>query len=320
VEKITHSTAHLTEQLYIHSHFDNGTVSITENMLQQLRKQFHEEIDTLGWIDPPVRSIAHQKLDAMVFNVGYPKHWEPFNVKVQKGRWYENAFALEREEVARSLRRLTRPVDRYSWGDSSALEINAFYDIHKNAIFVPAGILQRPFVDASASASDNFGSLGTLLGHEMTHAFDDQGRHFSPDGKMHDWWDARTARAYSSRARCIAKYYSSFSVDGMHANGPLELGENIADNGGIRLAWKALQHTTMKRLDARTFFMSYARQWCEVGNAKTTRTEMLTDPHAPGPVRVNAPLALMAQFSSTFHCSSASFMNRTSDLQCRLWR
>lgn len=203
--------------------------------------------------------------------------------------------------------------------------VDAFYSYDKNGIFVPAGILQKPFFSTTYRAARNYGAIGTILGHEMTHGFDDQGRKFNPEGRLKQWWAEEDIQNFRSRAKCVEDLYSSMELDGKKVNGALTLAENIADIGGVKNAFKAFAQEAQERegdsapstTDKQLFFVAQAQNWCTKARKQAEELQLLTDPHAPDRWRVNGPLSQTPAFAEAFSCPVHSAMNP--ETRCHVW-
>lgn len=242
------------------------------------------------------------------------------------GGFLKDTVVIQSALEARNTGRLMKAPSRTRW-DMASTTVNAYYDRNKNGLFIPAAILQPPFFNASFPFARNAGGIGSILGHEMTHGFDDQGRQYDGDGRLHKWWDAHTADAYDERAQCIADQYDTYTVSGgVHVNGQLTLGENIADSGGLKLAYAAAGLNGEERGEGdvnvdqgrKMFFAAFAQNWCGVEKGKSERAGVLSDVHAPRKWRVNGALANFEPFSDTFKCPVGSEMNRVGG-RCLLW-
>jgi putative endopeptidase len=230
-------------------------------------------------------------------------------------------------EARRQIAKIGKPVDRNEW-QMTPPTVNAYYSSAKNEIVFPAGILQSPFFDKQADDATNFGGIGLVIGHELTHGFDDQGRKFDPQGNLRDWWTAQDGTEFEKRASCVADEYSSFvAVDDLKLNGRLTLGENTADNGGARIALMALEHmmaddsTMAQTINGYTpqqrFFLGYGRAWCEKRRPEYSRMLVSIDPHSPAKYRVNGVVQNMPEFQKAFSCKAGQPMVREN--ACRVW-
>jgi len=285
-----------------------------------------------------------KKLEMIMNNVGYPDKWTDYASLTLDNALFENELNTRKFEIVRELKKLNKPVDRSEW-EMSAPTVNAYYDPSKNKMVFPAGILQYPFFERTAPAAVNYGSIGAVMGHELTHAFDDEGRKFDGEGRLRDWWDPSAVKAFEHEAQCVADQFSDFLVpgtsDGSHLNGKLTLGENIADLGGVKSAYYAFQQYKQTRRPTQAaidhpqslkflsedqlFFVSFGQVWCEHVRDQYAEQLAKTDPHSPPKYRVMGPLANMAEFSQAFQCkpsngtsNNGSFVRKPSD-RCRVW-
>jgi putative endopeptidase len=289
-----------------------------------------EDIGQLSWMSDVTKKKAYEKLNAIVNNIGYPDSWRNYSSVLIKADDYagndERASAFE---VHRQLAKIDRPTDRKDWSMTPPT-VNAYYRSSMNDINFPAGILQPPFYSNSADDAVNFGGIGVVIGHELTHGFDDQGRKYDAAGNFTDWWTADDAREFEKRADCTANEYSNFvSVKDdqgeVKLNGRLTLGENTADNGGLKLAYMALGHiignTPVKPIDGysaqQRFFLSYAQIWCQNITDQQARKLVLIDPHSPGRWRANGAVQNSAGFQDAFGCKAGQPM--VSENACRVW-
>ncbi len=287
-----------------------------------------DRITALEWMGPETRTKAIEKLKAFENKIGYPNTWRDYaGVKLTRTSYYANRQNATAYESRRNLAKLGKPVDRGEW-NMSAPTVNAFYSSSLNSINFPAGILQPPFFGANSDDAMNYGAIGTVIGHEMTHGFDDRGRQFDAAGNLRDWWTADDASRYKERADKVAAQFSGYTVlDTLHVNGRLTLGENIADLGGVAVAWaalnKALENQRVAAIDGLSpherFFYSYAQIWREVTRDASLRTLVLTNPHSPPVWRVNGPLSNLPEFAETFGCKAGDGMVRAEELRARIW-
>jgi putative endopeptidase len=258
--------------------------------------------------------------------VGYPERWRDYStLEIRRGDAGGNALRAKRFEYARQLAKIGKPVDRDEWF-SLPQQVDGYESSELVEIVFTAGILQPPFFDPTQDDAVNFGAIGRAMGHELTHGFDDEGRGFDEHGNLHDWWDPRDAARFKERAQCIADAFSSFTVlDGQKLNGPLVLGEALADNGGIRLAYAALEKQLEGRprtpIDGLTpeqrFFLAFAKTQCVNIADATARDRLLTDHHPPGRWRANGTLRNLAEFQKAFSCKATAPM--VSEKPCRVW-
>jgi putative endopeptidase len=265
------------------------------------------------------------KLQAITNNVGYPRKWRDYgNVEIKRDDYFGNSQRLAGFLRNRQIEKIGAPTDKTEWGMSTPT-VNAFYSPQQNSINFPAGILQSPFFDPRRDLAVNYGAVGAVIGHEMTHGFDDQGRKFDGDGNLRDWWTPQDGAEFEKRAACIANEYSGFtSVDDVKLNGKLTLGENSADNGGLRVAYMALEDTLKGKKEVvdgltpeQRFFVGFAQVWCENVRPEEARSRAMTDPHSPGRFRVDGTLQNMPEFQKAYACKAGQPM--VSANACRVW-
>ena len=302
-------------------------------MVAALEKALGQDIAGLDWMTAATKQKALEKLDAVANKIGYPDKWRDYSsVLIQRDDPVANNFHADAFEFQRELNKIGKPVDRSEW-EMSPPTVNAYYHPLMNNINFPAGILQPPFFDNREDDAVNFGAIGLIIGHELTHGFDDQGRQFDPQGNLKDWWTPQDAKEFERRAACFDQEYSQYEVaPGVHVNGKLTLGENTADNGGARIALMALLSTAgpdakedakkdAKRIDGLTpeqrFFVSFGQAWCENARPEVLRLQVQTDPHAPAQARVNGVVQNMPEFRKAFSCRAGQPM--VSRNACRVW-
>ncbi len=258
--------------------------------------------------------------------IGYPDKWRNYDaLVVDRVSYLGNAARATVFEAKRRLARIGKPVDKSEWGMSPPT-VNAYYNAQLNQMVFPAGILQPRFFQAGASRPLNYGAMGMVMGHELTHGFDDEGRKFDEDGNLRDWWSDSVGKGFDERAACIDKQYSSYvAVGDVHVNGKLTLGENIADNGGIKLAFSAFNAAEKPKASvaqagfspAQQFFLAYAQGWCSKRRDEYARVLVNVDPHSPPKDRVNGPLQNLPEFAKTFNCKAGTPMAPAN--HCSVW-
>jgi putative endopeptidase len=296
-------------------------------MIQEIEKMLGQDIQTLDWMSPGTKQQAIIKLQAVTNKIGYPDHWRDYSsVKIVRGEALANDERATEFEVRRQLGKIGKPVDRGEWGMTPPT-VNAYYNPLENNINFPAGILQPPFFDNHMDAAVNYGAIGSVMGHELTHGFDDQGRQFDAQGNLRDWWTPEDAKEFEKRAECFIKEYSAFTpVDDVHLNGKLTLGENTADNGGVHLAFLALMKSMEgkpqpPKIDGFTpqqrFFLSWGQAWCQNVRPEVARLRAQTDPHSDGRDRVNGVVGNMPEFGEAFACHAGQPMIHAP--ACRVW-
>lgn len=294
----------------------------TLKMVKAIEQAMERDIKSLEWMSGSTKDQALTKLHTIVNKIGYPDKWKDYSAAtIERGDALANYFRLSEWEVNHEIAKIGKPVDKNQWMMSPPT-VNAYYNPQMNDINFPAGILQRPFYSNDADEATNFGAIGAVIGHELTHGFDDQGRQFDAAGNLRDWWTAEDGKKFEQRADCLVKEYGGFTAIGdVKLNGQLTLGENTADNGGVRIALMALMATPQKTVNGLTaeqrFFYGYARIWCENSTPESKRLRAQTDPHAPAEFRVNGVLANMPEFQKAFACKTGDAM--VSGNACRVW-
>ena len=294
--------------------------TITQKMIQNIEKSFSAELDTLGWMDDLTKKQALKKLNAIVNKVGYPDVWRRYDsLIVDRKSFLKTLLNSASFNSLYHLNKIGKPVDRKDW-EMSPSTVNAYYDASMNEMVFPSGILQTPFFNKDAPMDSNYGGIGMVVGHELTHGFDDEGRHYDASGNLVDWWSPTVSKAFEAKAECVVKQYDSYeSLPGLHLNGKLTLGENIADQGGIRLAhraWVDSQDSTSFASEQR-FFLAFAQSWCSKKQEQLTRMLIKTDPHSPPRFRVNGVLSQFPRFAEVFQCKPGATMAPKS--RCEIW-
>jgi putative endopeptidase len=298
----------------------------TVRMTRRVEQAMREDIEGLAWMSSATKKRALEKLETIVNKIGYPDKWRDYSaVAVRRGDFFGNVERSQRFETKRDLAKIGKPLDRGEWFMTPPT-VNAYYNAQMNDINFPAGVLQPPLYDPKMDDAPNYGNTGGTIGHELTHGFDDQGRQFDAQGNLKDWWTPEDAKAFTDRAQCIADQYAQYViVDDVRINSKLTLGEDVADVGGLVLAWMAWKAETagkpLESRDAMTpeqrFFVGYAQWACENDRPENLRVKAVTDPHSPGKYRVNGLVVNMAEFESAFSCKAGQPM--TSAKRCRVW-
>jgi endothelin-converting enzyme/putative endopeptidase len=315
----------LLGQKYIEVAFGADAKTQIAQMVDALEKSMGKDIQGLEWMSEATKKAALEKLKAITNNVGAPKKWREYGkVTVARDDYFGNSLRASEAMRQQMMARIGKPTDKTEWSMTTPT-VNAFYSPQYNSINFPAGILQSPFFDPRRDIALNFGGAGAVIGHEMTHGFDDQGRKFDGSGNLRDWWTPQDGAEFEKRAACIANEYSGFTaVDDVHVNGKLTLGENTADNGGLRVALMALHDVLQgkdQKIDGFTadqrFFIGYAQIWCENSTPQALRQQALTNPHSPGQYRVNGTLQNMPEFQKAFSCKAGQPM--VSQNACHVW-
>ena len=313
-------------QKFIDVAFSPASKAKTLQLVGEIEKEMGRDIQTAPWMTPATKDQALTKLHEVSNKIGYPDHWRDYSsVKVVSGDYAGNMERVDEFDVQRNFAKLGKPVDKTEWSMTPPT-VNAYYSPFQNNINFPAGILQPPFYNPKADDAVNYGAIGVVIGHELTHGFDDQGRRFDGEGNLRDWWTQADAKAFETRADCIANEYSQFSpVEGVKLNGRLTLGENAADNGGIHLADMALMDSlagkVLPKKDGFTtqqqFFLGYAQIWCENSSEQASRLNAQTNPHSPGEFRVNGAVQNSPEFREAFSCKLGDPM--VAKEPCRVW-
>ena len=297
----------------------------TLKMVQALESALAKDIQELAWMTAATKKQALEKLHAITNKIGYPDKWRDYStVKIVRGDAVGNSFRANEFETHRRLAKIGKPFDKSEWGMTPPT-VNAYYNPSENDINFPAGILQSPFFDARRDDAVNFGGIGAVIGHELTHGFDDQGRKFDGKGNLRDWWTAEDGREFEKRTQCLAEEYSSFPTADVKVNGKLTLGENTADNGGVRIALMALLATLAGRQETKIdgftpeqrLFLGWGQIWCQNVTPEAARLRAMTDPHSPGRWRVNGVVSNMLEFQKAFGCTAGQAMVREN--ACRVW-
>jgi putative endopeptidase len=312
-------------QEYVNRTFGEEGKQRTLDMVHYIEQAMGQDLQKIDWMSPQTRQKALEKLHAITNKIGYPEKWKDYSsVLISRDDAIGNSQRATVFEVHRDLNKIGKPVDRLEW-QMTPPTVNAYYDPQMNNINFPAGILQPPFFMRGGDDAVNFGAIGAVIGHELTHAFDDQGRQFDAKGNLADWWTEADGKAFDQRSKCFVDEYGSFKAGDVNLNGKLTLGENTADNGGARIAYMALMDKIAgkpaEKLDGFTpqqrFFLGFAQVWCENARPEQERLQATTDPHSLPQYRVNGTVSNMPEFSSAFACKEGQPMVR--EKACRVW-
>ena len=318
----------LVAQLYVDASFSEHAKQRCEEMVDRLLAAMGRAIRAAAWMSEDTRAAALEKLDGFGYKIGYPDEWRDYGgLVVERGSFVENRLRAEAFEWVRQLGRLDQPVDRGEWA-MPAHVVNAYYHPLLNEIVFPAGILQPPFFHADADDAVNYGAIGTIIGHEITHGFDDQGSHFDAHGSLRDWWSEADRAEFDRRAQVLVEQFDGYAVvDDLHVNGRLTLGENIADLGGLKIAHEALREALRGRdapsIDGlgpeQRFFLSWATVWRTSYTDEYLRLIVNVDPHSPARARVNGPLSNLPAFAQAFGLPERSPMVRPEAERALIW-
>jgi predicted metalloendopeptidase len=315
-------------KVYIKRRFAGSSKDVALEMIEGIEDAFESNLPNLSWMDDATRARAREKKAAVKNKIGYPDEWLDYSsMKLRPKGYFQNTMAAIEFEFDRQARKIGNPVDPDEWLMTPQM-VNAYYHPILNEIAFPAGILQPPFFHRDFPAAMNYGGIGGVIGHELTHGFDDQGRKFSPTGQMEEWWEPEASEKFQVVAQCVDDAYSKYEVEpGVSVNGKLTLGENIADIGGLKEAYQAYKdwekrHGTPKTIvegltNEQLFFVSWGQVWCTVASAESERLQVTTNPHSPARFRVIGPVTHNAEFAKAFSCKKQAPMNP--DDRCVVW-
>lgn len=316
-------------QLYTAKTFTPEAKARALQMVKNLQVAFRERLATLDWMGDATRQKAREKIDAFDLKIGYPDKWKKYDgLVVNRGPYVLNLMRVNTYETRRQLDKIGKPVDRTEWLMTPPT-VNAYYNPTMNEIVFPAGILQPPFFDPNADDAVNYGGMGAVIGHEITHGFDDQGRQFDAKGNLTDWWTKDDADRFTSRAGIVEAQFGDYTViDSLKVNGKLTLGENLADLGGLAIAYHAFKKTldqkpTQPTIDGFTpqqrFFLAWGQMWRRNYTPANLKQRLVTDPHSPSVFRANGPISNMPEFFQAFGCNEGDWMVRVSTQQVKIW-
>jgi putative endopeptidase len=312
-------------QEFVARTFTPETKAKTVEMTRLIEKAMEDEISHLDWMTPATKTRALEKLHAVANKVGYPERWRDYSaLKIEHGDFYGNGTRAIVFETERDLNKIGKPVDRSEWGMTPPT-VNAYYNPQMNDINFPAGVLQPPLYDPKLDDAPNYGNTGSTIGHELTHAFDDEGRQFDAQGNLKDWWTPADAKAFEERVNCVREQYAGYTiVDDIKINSKLTSGEDVADLGGTLLAylaWKAADPNETAPIGGFTpdqrFFIGFAQWACENQRPENLRANAITNPHSPGKYRINGIVSDLPQFQKAFNCPADSPMVRSK--ACQVW-
>lgn len=311
---------------YVRRYFGTEGKARTVKLVQEIEKAMGKDIEGLAWMDPATKEQAQKKLSKVTNKIGYPDKWRDYkSMEVSRASHFRNVLAAATFESRRVLAKIGKPVDRGEWFMSPPT-VNAYYNPAMNEMVFPAGILQPPFFNKRAPEVVNYGAIGMVVGHELTHGFDDEGRNYDGDGNLKEWWTPAVSKEFEAKARCIVDQFAGYeSVPGAKLNGELTLGENIADLGGLKLSYAAHKAAggEEKAIEGFTpeqqYFLGYAQSWCFKAREQYARMLVTLDPHSPPRFRVNGPLSNLPEFAQAFGCQAGSAMVRPAEQRCEVW-
>ena len=314
-------------QLYVQKYFPPAAKARALEMVHNLLAALRDDLGTLPWMGPETRAQATAKLQAFAVKIGYTDRWRDYSaLKIDRRSYAENVVRASEFDFARRLNKIGKPVDRTEWGMTPPT-VNAYNNSNMNEIVFPAGIMQPPFYDPNADDAVNYGGMGAVIGHEITHGFDDHGSKFNGKGNLKDWWTPEDLKNFQSRAKCVSDQFDGYVVDGdLHENGKLVLGESIADLGGLAIAYAAYEKSLAGKprppdrdgfTSEQRFFLGWAQVWGANERLEYARLMANTNPHPLGRFRANGPLSNMAEFAKAFGCKHGEAMVR--EQACKIW-
>jgi endothelin-converting enzyme/putative endopeptidase len=313
---------------YVEKAFPGDSKAIANDMIERINAAMEASFPTLDWMDDTTRGRAKHKIAAMGRKIGYPDSWRSYtDVEIGGADHFANVLAEKTAHHAREAAKIGGLVDKGEWLMPAPL-VNAYFNPTNNEIAFPAGILQPPFFDAKQPMVMNFGGIGAVAGHELTHGFDDEGRKYDATGRLTEWWEPQVSKAFEERVACVVGQYDGYeALPGKHVNGELTAGENIADIGGLKEAYFAYQAWVSERggdpaavegmTNAQVFFVAWAQNWCQHIAEPALERRLETDPHSPGAFRAVGPLVNLPEFAQAFECAEGTPMNPPD--RCEIW-
>jgi putative endopeptidase len=325
VDRTTGGLRDLVAQAFVRDKFPGASKTAAEEQVKAITAAMKQNINSLTWMDATTKQKAQGKADAMAYHIGYPATWVTYAFKIDPKTWGANSLGARRAETIRQLAKIGKPRDRDAW-DIPASMVNAFYNPTHNKMVFPAGILQKPFYSVDSSVAVNLGAMGMVVGHELTHGFDDQGSQFDAVGNMANWWQPETEKQFKQRTQCVIDQYSGYTIAGTKVNGALTVGENIADIGGVKMAfaaYKALRASAPETIVAdgftedQQFFLSTGQAWCAKARPEFEQMLVSVDPHSPPKFRINGSMSDTPEFAKAFRCKMGSKMRPQK--ACSVW-
>ncbi len=325
-ENTENSLGDLLGQAFVRDRFGGASKSAAEEQVHAIVTAMTGNLAALPWMDSETKAKAAAKLQAMTYQIGFPKRWKTYSFAIDPKAWGANAIAAQKAEHARQLAKIGKPVDKDDW-QMTVPQVNAYYDPQLNGMVFPAGILQPPFYSVDASIPVNLGGMGVVVGHELTHGFDDQGAQYDADGNLRDWWKPETEKLFKQRTQCVIDQYSRYDVvGGGKLNGANTVGENIADIGGVKLAlagYRALRSSAPETVVAdgftedQQFFLGFGQAWCAKMRPQYEKLIATVDVHSPAQWRVNGAVSATPEFARAFRCKAGAKMAPAN--QCVVW-
>jgi putative endopeptidase len=317
--------AELLAQPFVAARYSEKARAMTLDLIEHVRAAMRDDLKRLPWMDDATRAAAQTKLDKMRNVIGYPSKPKSYDFPISNTDHGKNAIASSRYKVQRSLRKIGGPVDLEDW-DFPPVTVNAFYNASLNSMNFPVGILQPPFFSESYAAAVNYGQIGSTIGHELTHGFDDDGAKYDASGNLHDWWSPSAQREFKARTACVIEQYNAYEpLPGLKVNGALTVGENIADIGGLKLAFAAYRLARAGQppiiadgfTEDQLFFIAHAQGWCDKTRPEIVEMDIRSDPHTPRKFRVNGATADSPEFAVAFSCAPGRPMSPRN--RCEIW-
>lgn len=328
VNRVDGGLPELLGQLYVKKYFTEEAKKRMDELVNNLQKAFEARINKLDWMSDSTKQRAKIKLNAFLKKIGYPTKWKNYDdVVIDRNNFFASAKSVQVHDQKEMIGKIGKPVDRTEWGMSPPT-VNAYYNPSNNEIVFPAGILQPPFFDVNADDAINYGAIGMVIGHEMTHGFDDQGSQYDEVGNLQNWWSKEDGEKFKAKTNMVVNQYGGFTVlDSLHLNGELTQGENIADIGGIAIAYDAFKMTKQgqgnEKIDGFTpdqrFFLGFAQSWKERNRDETVRMYVNVDPHSPAKYRVNGPLSNFDPFYNAFSIKEGDKMYLKPENRAHIW-
>lgn len=320
VSSVDTSLGEALGEAYIKVAFGKDSKNMADTLVSNVKSSLKEIITNLDWMDTQTKTGALKKMQTLNQKIGNPSQFKNYkDLAVSNDSWFENQIASNIFHFEESIKKANRPVDRNEWGMTPPTD-DAYYDPTMNEIVFPAGILQAPLFNINSSIAANYGATGATIGHELTHGFDDSGSRYDELGNLKNWWSEKSSAIYKEKAQCLIKQYSSYSTsDGTHLNGELSIGENIADLGGLKIAYAALNKTKsdIPDSDIKTFFIAYAQSWCGQLTKEAESTQIITDVHSLPKFRVNGVVSNLHEFTNAFQCTEGQAMAPKN--RCSVW-
>ncbi|HEX8795842.1 MAG TPA: M13 family metallopeptidase [Polyangiaceae bacterium] len=331
VREVDRAMGEALAQPFVKDHLGEDGKHIAESMVAGIEQSMRDDLATLSWMDDATRTQAQAKLAKILNKIGYPAKWRNYDAlapNITRDSYLADLAAANEFETKRQLDEAGKPTDKDEWEMTPPM-VNAYYEATLNEMVFPAGILQPPFYVKTQTPAMNFGGIGMVVGHELTHGFDDEGRQYDGDGNLRDWWSAPVSAEFDKRVSCVQRQFDSFvAIDDLHVKGKMTLGEDVGDLGGLKLSYAAFEraekeHPTTPIRDGFTpeqqFFLGFAQVWCGNYRPEALRLQVQTNEHAPNMFRVNAPVANLPQFAQAFQCKPGDKMVRPPELQCNVW-